>query len=164
MQECSISSGLAMEILNHQFLLLIRIILYNKWNPLAILNHSTEKWLYRRWHLAPGAEPGGILGQHGTWDWGISTYRQTGMIAQHIVGNTPCLHSSMKSEPNGLTEIHIFSFKKIHFKMSGKWRPFCLGLNVLKWAGTSWDDEWMGDTCSQHRFRVPYIQHHYNTA
>ena len=29
-------------------------------------------------------------------------------------------------------EIHIFSFKKIHFKMSsGKWRPFCLGLNVL---------------------------------
>ena len=30
-------------------------------------------------------------------------------------------------------EIHIFSFKKIHFKMSsGKWQPFCLGLNVLK--------------------------------
>ena len=29
-------------------------------------------------------------------------------------------------------EIHIFSFKKIHLKMSsGKWRPFCLGLNVL---------------------------------
>ena len=28
---------------------------------------------------------------------------------------------------------HTFSFKKIHFKMSsGKWRPFCLGLNVLK--------------------------------
>ena len=30
-------------------------------------------------------------------------------------------------------EIHTFSFKKIHLKMSsGKWRPFCLGLNVLK--------------------------------
>ena len=29
-------------------------------------------------------------------------------------------------------EIHIFSFKKIHLKMlSGKWRPFCLSLNVL---------------------------------
>ena len=29
-------------------------------------------------------------------------------------------------------EIHAFSFKKIHLKMSsGKWRPFCLGLNVL---------------------------------
>ena len=32
-----------------------------------------------------------------------------------------------------LIEIHIFSFKKIDLKMSsGKWRPFCLGLNVLK--------------------------------
>ena len=31
-----------------------------------------------------------------------------------------------------LIEIHIFLFKKIHLKMSpGKWRPFCLGLNVL---------------------------------
>ena len=29
--------------------------------------------------------------------------------------------------------IHKFSFKKIHFKMSsGKWRPSCLGLNVLR--------------------------------
>ena len=31
-----------------------------------------------------------------------------------------------------LREIHVFSFKKIHLKMSSvKWRPFCLGLNVL---------------------------------
>ena len=31
-----------------------------------------------------------------------------------------------------LIEIHTFSFKKTHLKMSsGKWRPFCLGLNVL---------------------------------
>ena len=30
-------------------------------------------------------------------------------------------------------EIHTFSLKKIHLKMSsGKWRPFCLGLNVSK--------------------------------
>ena len=35
-----------------------------------------------------------------------------------------------------LIEIHTFSFKKIHLKMSsGKWRPFCLGLNVLKHCG-----------------------------
>ena len=28
--------------------------------------------------------------------------------------------------------IHTFSFKKMHLKMSSaKWRPFCLGLNVL---------------------------------
>ena len=32
-----------------------------------------------------------------------------------------------------LIESHIFSYKKIHFKMSsGKWWLFCLGLNVLK--------------------------------
>ena len=31
-----------------------------------------------------------------------------------------------------LIEIHTFSFKKMHLKMSsGKWRPFCLSLNVL---------------------------------
>ena len=31
-----------------------------------------------------------------------------------------------------LIEIHAFSFKKMYLKMSsGKWRPFCLGLNVL---------------------------------
>ena len=31
-------------------------------------------------------------------------------------------------------EIRTFSFKEMHFKMlSGKWRPFCLRLNVLKW-------------------------------
>ena len=30
-------------------------------------------------------------------------------------------------------DIHTFPFKKIHFKMSsGKWRPFCLGLNAFK--------------------------------
>ena len=32
-----------------------------------------------------------------------------------------------------LIEIQSFSFKKTHLKMSsGKWRPFCLGLNVLR--------------------------------
>ena len=31
-----------------------------------------------------------------------------------------------------LIEIQTFSFKKMHLKMlSGKWRPFCLSLNVL---------------------------------
>ena len=31
-----------------------------------------------------------------------------------------------------LIEVFTFSFKKMHVKMSsGKWRPFCLGLNVL---------------------------------
>ena len=31
-----------------------------------------------------------------------------------------------------LIEIHTFSFKKMHLKMSsGKWQPFCLGLNCF---------------------------------
>ena len=43
-----------------------------------------------------------------------------------------------------LIEIHTFSFKKIHLKMSsGKWWPFCLGLNALihwplGWFTASW--------------------------
>ena len=33
-----------------------------------------------------------------------------------------------------LIVIQTFSFKKMHLKMSSaKWRPFCLGLNELKW-------------------------------
>ena len=37
-----------------------------------------------------------------------------------------------------LIEIHIFSFKKIHLKMSsGKCRPCCCGLNVLTHCGLS---------------------------
>ena len=36
-----------------------------------------------------------------------------------------------------LSEIHTFSFKKMHLKMSsGKWRPLCLSLNVL--TGLTW--------------------------
>ena len=33
-----------------------------------------------------------------------------------------------------LIEIQIFSFKKMRLKVSssGRWRPFCVGLNVLK--------------------------------
>ena len=35
------------------------------------------------------------------------------------------------------TEIYTFSFKKMHLKMSsGKWRPFCLSLNVLMLQST----------------------------
>ena len=55
-----------------------------------------------------------------------------------------------------LIEIQVFSFKKMHLKMSSaKWRPFCLGLNVLTckdWtlllcAGTF--------TCSDDNMMVP---------
>ena len=48
-------------------------------------------------------------------------------------------------------EIYIFSFKKMHLKMSsGKWRPFCLGLNefstttgkiVVRWMPQNYTDD-----------------------
>ena len=39
-----------------------------------------------------------------------------------------------------LSEINTFSFKKMRLKMSSaKWRPFCLGLNVLThWGRDKW--------------------------
>ena len=41
-----------------------------------------------------------------------------------------------------LSKIHTFSFKKVHFKMSyAKWRPFCLGLNVLIPFSNQWNPQ-----------------------
>ena len=62
-----------------------------------------------------------------------------------------------------LIDIHTFSLKKIHLKMtSGKWQPFCLGLNVLnKDVITLSQNMWF----SQETFRnqgashVPYRKH-----
>ena len=45
-----------------------------------------------------------------------------------------------------LIEIHTFSFKKMRLKVSSaKWRPFCLGLNVLEhgWVDTCHNFVWM---------------------
>ena len=44
-----------------------------------------------------------------------------------------------------------FSFKKIHSKMSsGKWRPFCLGLNVLThWNLAAHACQWTGSSSVQ---------------
>ena len=52
-----------------------------------------------------------------------------------------------------LIEIHTFSFKKMHLKMSsGKWRPFCLGVNVLKIK-----NQWERSGCRQPvGFLVPH--------
>ena len=37
-----------------------------------------------------------------------------------------------------LIEMHTFLFKKMYLNMSSaKWRPFCLGLNVLRWNAVS---------------------------
>ena len=50
-------------------------------------------------------------------------------------GLSPGLHQAIIWTNDGILLIiksHSFSFKKMHLKMSsGKWRPFCLSLNVL---------------------------------
>ena len=82
-----------------------------------------------------------------------------------------------------LIEIHIFSFKKMHLKMSsGKWRPFCLGLNALNVRhgnlsflvtaysymctfrhGVKWPDCFpnrvLGNVCSKHRDFTVSLSH-----
>ena len=67
-----------------------------------------------------------------------------------------------------LIEILIFSFKKMRLKVSsGKWRPFCLGLNVLinydsncnQVAGLpmsmTYDTTWIGGDCTMLCTRKP---------
>ena len=50
-----------------------------------------------------------------------------------------------------LSEIHTFSFKEIHLKMSSaKRRPFCLGLNVLMEVMTTSPKHWL--TCFRMTF------------
>ena len=61
---------------------------------------------------------------------GLSTDRRQAMIwtnAGILIIRTLRIHFS-----EIFIKIHTFSFKKMHLKMSSvKWRPFCLGLNVL---------------------------------
>ena len=69
-----------------------------------------------------GSDNGLSLGRHQTTIWtnvGILLIRTLGTNFSEI-----------------LSEIHTFSFKKMHLKMSSaKWRPFCLDLNVLnRWC------------------------------
>ena len=63
-------------------------------------------------------------------DNGLSPGRRQAIISTNVgilsIGPLGTNFSEM------LIEIHTFSFKKIQFKMSSeKWRPFCVGLNVL---------------------------------
>ena len=55
-----------------------------------------------------------------------------------------------------LIEILTFAFKKMHLKMSsGKWQPFCLGLNVLRY-------HWLLKLCLlEHKNKnILYVQNH----
>ena len=50
-------------------------------------------------------------------------------------------------EPSGINfgeilfRLQVFSFKKMHLKMSsGKWCPFCIGLNIVRMVSVWWCD------------------------
>ena len=63
-------------------------------------------------------------------DNGLSPSRRQAIIRTNagilLIGPSGTIFSE------SLIEIHTFSFTKMHLKMSsGKWRPSCLGLNVL---------------------------------
>ena len=81
-------------------------------------------------------------------DWGRVTHKCVGKLA--VIGSEDGLSPGQRQaiiqtndgilliEPLGTnsseiwSEIHTFWLKKMHLKMSSaKWRPFCLGLNVL---------------------------------
>ena len=63
-----------------------------------------------------------------------------------------------------LSEIHTFSFRKMHLKTSSaKWRPFCLGLNVLNadnWTIVQrmlyqWSPDWLSSWHFAPRVTLP---------
>ena len=52
-----------------------------------------------------------------------------------------------------LTEHHLFLFTKMHLKTSSaKWRPFCLGRNVLSYQICFWLKA--GDACQVYKYNL----------
>ena len=93
-----------------------------------IWNRKQPTWLLTHWdratHICVGKLT--IIGS----DNGLSPGRRQAIINTNagilLIGPLGTNFSEI------LSEIHSFSFKKMHLKMSsGKWRPSCLGLNVL---------------------------------
>ena len=65
----------------------------------------------------------------------VSNDSITFCLASFCVINIVTWLSWKQTSMKNIIEIYTFSFKKIHLKVpSGKWRPFCLGLNVLQVA------------------------------
>ena len=65
-------------------------------------------------------------------DNGLSPNRRQAIIWTNAGILSSVIRPSGTNISELLIEIHIFSFKKMHLKLSsGKWRPFCLTFNVL---------------------------------
>ena len=97
--------------------------------------------------------------------WGRMTHKCVSKLT--IIGSAFCLAPDRRQAiiwtnagillgtnfSENLIEIHTYSFRKMYLKMSsGKWRPFCLGLNVINQHQRVFTGrntlQWMGDRCS----------------
>ena len=105
---------------SHHWVLLRKLIVFlsDLFNSLSII--EAEWWIYVSVRKNIG------------WDNGLSPDRWQAIIWTNagilllVIGSVGTNFSEI------LIEIHIFSFKKMHLKMSpGKCQPFCLGLNVF---------------------------------
>ena len=107
---------------------------YSRFHRPILNSSSSEKWYSKltHWgwvtHICVGKLT--IIGS----DNGLSPSRHQAIIRTNagilLIGTLGTNFSEI------LSEIHTFSFKKMHLKMSSeRWRQFCLGLNGL----TEWD-------------------------
>ena len=97
----------------------VRILLYiNNPGEISLLTHwSRVTYICLSTEIIIGSDNGMSLGQAIIW-------AKAGTVLVRPLGTNFC---------GILIQYHTFSFKKKHLKMSSrKWRPFCLGLNVLK--------------------------------
>ena len=117
-----------------------RIVVTQKWPFLDVFASHDITFVIITWTTTPGT----LSLTH----WGRVTHICVSKLA--IIGSdnglSPGRHQAIIRTNAGILligpletnfieniiQIYTFSFKKMHLKMSsGKWRPFCLGLNVL---------------------------------
>ena len=123
-------SEILIKIQNPSFMIMYLKTLSAKWRPFCLSLNVLTHW-GRVTHICVGNLT--IIGS----DNGLSPGRRQAITWTNVgillIGPLGTNFSEM------LIEIHTFSFKKIHLKMLiGKWRPFCLSLNVLMPLCQSW--------------------------
>ena len=114
---------------------------------LSVRNHPTHFSEHYIWHSIRYQ----FQLMHTLTHWGRVTHICVNKLAIIVLDNglSPDRRQAIISTNTGIlliripganfSEMHIFSFKKMHLKVSSaKWRPFCLGLNVLTMLQTTW--------------------------
>ena len=123
----------------------LKVTAANNHHPLNILKTSSTLW-GRVTHICVSKQT--IIGS----DNGLSPGRRQAIIWTNagilLIGTKGTNFSEV------LIEIRIFLFKKMGLNVfSGKWRPFCLGLNVL----THWGQDKMAATLADNTFKYKFV-------